>query len=217
MPDRIRRLPISPKGYPVPWFVVWFKDGKPCEDGDGEPDFRVTDPRKIAQATNNKRCWVCGGGPLGIYKCFVIGPMCAINRVISEPPEHRECAIFSARFCPFLSQPRMRRNEKDMYPERVDAAGFALKRNPGVACVWITKSFRPFKPHMGEQGVLFSLGQPVEVLWFAEGRKATRAEVLASIDSGFPSLQDIARLEGRDAVEALEAQRTVAMALVPAA
>jgi hypothetical protein len=23
MPDRIKRLPISPTGYPVPWFVGW--------------------------------------------------------------------------------------------------------------------------------------------------------------------------------------------------
>ena len=158
MPDRIRRLPISPTGYPVPWFVAWFdKDGKPGEDGQGTPDFRVVHPKKIVTAVGRKLCWVCGT-PLGIFKCFVIGPMCAVNRVISEPPSHRECAVWSARAsCPFLSKPNMVRNDKGMYDADgkfifQEAAGLALKRNPGAVCVWVTKSFRPFNAQ--------ELGQP---------------------------------------------------------
>jgi hypothetical protein len=85
MPDRIRRLPISPAGFPVPWFVAWFKDGKPCPVGDGTPDFRVADTRKMGKAVNQHYCWTCGG-PMGVFKCFILGPMCAINRVITEPP-----------------------------------------------------------------------------------------------------------------------------------
>ena len=139
MPDRIRRLRVSPEGWPVPWFVEWFKDGKPCEDGDGVPDFRVVNPRKIVTAIKQHKCWVCGDGPLGIYKCFVIGPMCAVNRVISEPPSHRECAIYAARICPFLSKPNMVRNEKGMFDPNgkphaglQEAPGFHLARNPGA-------------------------------------------------------------------------------------
>jgi hypothetical protein len=219
MPDRIRRLPVSPTGYPVPWFVEWFKDGEPCKTGEGEPDFRVIDPRKLAKAVRQHLCWVCGE-TMGIHKCFVIGPMCAINRVISEPPSHRDCAIWSARVCPFLSKPKMVRNEKGMYDENGklrdglgEAAGFGLKRNPGAVCVWSTKTYQPFKPEGG--GVLFSLGLPTEVMWFAEGRRATRKEVMASIDSGYPTLLDLARQEGDAALAALATQREMAMALVP--
>ena len=102
MPPRIRRLPVSPAGFPVPWFIQWFDGGKPCAPGDGVPDFRVFDAGKLRLAIKARRCWVCGG-QLGVHLAFVIGPMCSINRVISEPPSHRECAVFSATACPFLS------------------------------------------------------------------------------------------------------------------
>lgn len=212
MPDRIRRLPISPTGYPVPWFVEFFgDDGKPCPVGEGVPDFRIVNPRKITKAMHSNLCWVCGG-PMGVFKCFVIGPMCAVNRVIAEPPSHRECAIFSARACPFLSKPNMVRNQKAM-PANQPAAGIPILRNPGAVCVWVTKTYRPFKPEDG--GILFSLGRPTEVLWYAEGRRATRKQVMASIDSGFPLLEEVARQEGAEAVAALQVQKQVAMALIP--
>ncbi len=141
--------------------------------------------------------------------------MCAINRVISEPPSHRECAEFSAMGCPFLSQPRMRRNEVDLPSDIRAAAGHGLKRNPGVACIWITQSYKPFRAHMGNSGVLFQIGDPVEVLWFAQGREATRAEVLASIDSGYPALEELAVAQGAEAVAELHRYRERAMPLLP--
>jgi hypothetical protein len=220
MPDRVHRLPVSAEGWPVPWFVTWFKDGKVCADGEGVPDFRVVDPRKITMAIKKQKCWVCGEGPIGVYKCFVIGPMCSVNRIISEPPSHRDCAIFAARICPFLSRPAMLRNEKGMYDENgkflfQEAGGIPLKRNPGAVCVWITKTYHPFNPQRGHPGVLFSLGRPVDVLWFSHGRRATRKEVLDAIESGYPTLEQIARDEGHEALAALSVQREVAMALVP--
>jgi hypothetical protein len=219
MPSRIRKLPVSPQGFPVPWFVAWFDGETPCETGRGLPDFRVADTRKMMDAIKHHKCWVCGD-TTGVYKSFVIGPMCAINKVISEPPSHRDCAIWSARVCPFLSKPKMARNEKGMYdddgnPTRglSEASGHAIKRNPGAVCVWTTKTFKPFRPPGG--GVLFSLGPPMETMWFAEGRRATRKEVMASIDSGYPTLQELAREEGPEALAALATQRDIAMELVP--
>lgn len=215
LPKRMVKLPRDDRGFPVPWFVQWFRDGESSEPRDGEPDFRVVDARKLAKAVKEKRCWVCGE-QLGVHLCFVIGPMCAINRVISEPPSHFECAEFSARACPFLSRPRMRRNEKDLPEERTEAAGFGLKRNPGVACLWVTRKYETFRPHVGAPGILFKLGTPERVLWFAEGREATRAEVLASIESGLPLLRQPAEQEGPAAVAALEQQYARAMPLIPA-
>jgi hypothetical protein len=138
--------------------------------------------------------------------------MCAINRVASEPPSHRECAEFDAKACPFLTRPKMRRNEKDLPDERCDPAGQHIPRNPGVALIWVTKSYRPFD---AGNGVLFEVGEPVETMWFAEGRGATRREVLDSITSGLPFLMDVAKKEGAGAVAELEKQTEDALRLVP--
>jgi hypothetical protein len=222
MPSRIRALPISPTGFPVPWFVEFFKDGKPCERGEGVPDFRVIDPRKIDEAIHHQRCWICGQGPISVYKCFVIGVMCAITRTISEPPSHRDCAIFAAKNCPFLAKPNAVRNEKGLTdesgkPRFNEPAGVALKRNPGVCVIWITKGYKTFSPDPGSRSILFSLGRPTEVIWLTEGRRATRKEVMAAIDAedGYPELLKMARQEGKEALAALATQREVAMALVP--
>jgi len=212
LPPRVARLPVDSRGFPVPWFVAWLRLGEPSNPGTGVPDFRVVDTRKLVRAVADNLCWVCGDR-LGKHLAFVIGPMCAINRVISEPPSHRDCAIFSATACPFLSRPRMRRNERDMPPVTVPAAGMHISRNPGAVCVWITDRYRPFKVAGG--GVLFQLGEPHETLWFAEGRAATREEVLASINSGYPLLYDMARAEGAAAITALERQREHALRLLP--
>lgn len=204
LPARLRaHLPIDERGYPVPWFVQWI---------DGRPDHRVMDERKLALALKDGRCWVCGQ-QLGRFQAYVIGPMCAITRTSSEPPSHRECAEWSARACPHLSRPHARR--RDSYPDGVkDPAGHAIMRNPGAVAVWITRlPARPRRADGGNAGILFTLPDPIEVLWFCEGRTATREEVDAAIESGLPLLVDGAleqhgaRLT-RDAAEA-ELQRDV--------
>jgi hypothetical protein len=192
MPDRIKRLPVSPRGFPVPWFVAWIG---------GNPDFRVIASGKIQEAWNRNKCWVCGD-PLGVNKAMILGPMCAINRTISEPPSHRECAVFSALACPFLANPRTKRNDRVPLPEDAqDAAGLGIKRNPGATAVWITRGVRPFK---AGNGVLFTFDDPEEVLWFANGREATRAEVDHSIETGLPILFAEAEKEGLPAILALQ-------------
>jgi hypothetical protein len=54
------------------------------------------------------------------------------------------------------------------------------------------------------------------VLWFAEGRPATRAEIMASIDSGMPLLADMAAKQGADAEQELRRCYRSALELVPA-
>lgn len=202
MPDRIKRLPVSPKGFPVPWFVAFI---------DGVPDFRVIEKDKIPEAVNKNKCWMCGES-LGVYKAMILGPMCAINRTISEPPSHRECAVYAVTACPFLSNQKMRRNTANMPEGTKDPAGTGLKRNPGAVAIWITKSYSPFK---AEGGVLFTFGDPEEVLWYAEGRAAMREEVEASISSGLPLLEEVAREQGPGAVAALKRATEEAMIFLP--
>jgi hypothetical protein len=205
LPQRMRHLPVSPQGFPVPWFV--------SRTDDGEYDFRAIHYDRIGRAVKQRLCWLCGQ-TLGRRLAFVIGPMCAVNRVSSEPPSHRDCAEYAVKACPFLTQPRMRRNTKDL-PEG-EIAGLHLDRNPGANLIWITRGFQTFRPDPKKAGVLFQLAPPETLLFFREGRPATRAEILDSIDSGMPTLRRLALDEGPDAERALDFKYKQALQLLPA-
>jgi hypothetical protein len=208
IPGRIKTLPRDKHGYPVPWFVAWIG---------GKPDFRVIAPGRIRDALRTPQCWVCGVPFLRQEdRAFTIGPMCAVNRVSAEPPSHRDCAVFSARFCPFLSTPQMVRREKHKPAEAVNPAGVMIKRNPGVALVWVTGYKSWTRRPDGSGGTLFDIGEPKEALWFARGREATRAEVLDSIDSGLPILAEMAERDGPEACAELNAMHARALDYIPA-
>jgi hypothetical protein len=191
MPDKIKRLPISKEGYPTPWFAATIG---------GERDFRVADTEKFYAAVKRSLCWVCGQ-QLGQYKVFVLGPMCVVNRNTAEPPCHLECAEYSAKACPFLTRPRMRRNAADL-PEGAKWSESGIRRNPGAVALWSTKTFKTYRNHV-DGGTLFEIGDPEKILWFAEGRKATRAEVDESVRTGLPFLEEMAKKEGPEAEVAL--------------
>jgi len=203
VPARLRGRPIV-RGYPVPWFVAQLPDGG--------YDFRVADGRKVAVAIREQRCWVCGQR-LGAFKAFTLGPMCAVNRTAAEPPAHAECAHWSAAACPFLNQTQHRRREGGL-PETAPPPGEMLTRQPGVALVWITKTFTLFDD--GKGGTLIEIDEPTQTAWYCQGRAATRAEVLASIESGLPALRALAEQEGEAALAALAAHVARAMRYVPA-
>ena len=208
VPSRLKKLQKTERGYPVPWFVAWM---------DGKPDFRAMDGEKFVQAVRYKLCWICGE-PMGKFKAFVIGPMCAVNRTSSEPPSHRDCAVFAAMACPFLANPDRCRRETNL-PEHKDPAGLALSRNPGVALVWITKEYQIYPVNANgdiKAGWLFEIGDPEETLWFARGREATREEVMKSFETGIPALQKVATEESPEAEAKLQEQYDRAMTLVPA-
>lgn len=175
VPDRIAALPRNRAGYPVPYFVATI---------DGEPDFRVAKTFAAIACIADQRCWICGQRGGRDLAAFTIGPMCAVNRITSEPPAHVECAEYAARTCPFLTRPAMVRRERGL-PVGGTVAGTMIKRNPGVALVWVTHQWTPFP---ATNGLLFELGEPSAVSWWAHGRPATRAEVVTSIDSGLPLL-----------------------------
>lgn len=205
LPDRMLSLPIDERGYVVPWFVDWI---------DGKPEFRAMDPRKWTEAVRFKKCWVCGNR-LGRWMTFVAGPMCGINRTSSEPPSHLECARWSSRNCPFLSNSQMvRREDADFNPESRCIGGFALNRNPGVAMLWTTDHYDIFSD--GKGGRLLHMGEPNTVEWWANGKMATREEVMRSIDTGLPSLEVIAQQQN-GAMEYLLECRERFMKFVPEA
>lgn len=184
LPLFMRQLPVDKRGFPVPYFVAWQH---------GVPVFPAMDPKKFQIALKQKRCWVCGR-KLFANKAFVIGPMCCVNRINSEPPSHVECAEFSAKNCPFLSRPMAKRTFEG---DRSQVAGIMIDRNPGVCAVWITTTFKPFE---AGNGTLFDLGPPKRLEFYAQGRIATDAEIRASVASGLPLLMKASQEDGDWAV-----------------
>lgn len=203
-PRRIAALPHDKHGRPVPFFVAWV---------DGQPDHRIADQPKVLDAVRFDLCWICGE-PGGAFKAFTVGSMCVVNRVAAEPPAHRECAVFSVMSCPFLTRPNMVRRENGKPDGVVDPGGTMLLRNPGAIAVWVTKKFA-IQPT--PTGPLWRFGDPTEVLWYAEGRTATRGEVDESIRTGLPLLQAEAEKDGPRALADLDAQVVQAQRWLPAA
>ena len=68
---------------------------------------------------------------------------------------------------------------------------------------------------MANEGVLFSLGDPLQTIWYRLGRLASRREVIDAIQEGLPLLEEIANKEGNGAPEALAGQLAAAWKLLP--
>ena len=204
IPARLSRLPRTPAGLPIPWFVAW--------EG-ARYDFRVVDARKIRPAVQHRLCWLCGQ-QMGRMMCFVVGP-----DVRREPGEQRAAdasglrRIRPARLpIPDPAQPGAAR------PRWPDAggsahAGTAILRNPGVSALYVTRSFTVATV---PGGILFDMGAPEEVAWWSQGRAATRAEVEHSIATGLPILEAEADRDGVAAHQALAGAVVQAMRLLPA-
>lgn len=200
LPKRFLKLPIDPRGYPVPWFVTRMQSG--------EWDFRVIRPNGIPLAIKRRTCWLCGE-PLGRYLAFVVGPVCAVTRTTREPPNHYDCAEFAVKACPFLTNPAMRRSPRERPKDATDPPGVHLEKNPGVTCLWTTTSYSLFRAEDAESadgnpGVLIKVGDPVTVEWYAQGVRASRDQVEDSVNSDIPLLH--ARDPSEDAQRELNEQ-----------
>lgn len=202
LPSKMQNLPIDDRGYPIPWFVA---------EIDGKRDFRIADAHKRVMATKNRLCWLCGD-KLGSNLAFVIGPMCAINRNTSEPPCHRDCALFAVQACPFLILPKAQERDANL-PGTFERLPHGIRGNPGACAIWMTKSYRPYPVEGGN--FLIRIGEPLEVLWYAEGKPATRQQIMDSITARLPNLTVIAEQEGGFAPDALKKQLNATMSLLP--
>jgi hypothetical protein len=178
-PLGVRQLPRDVRGYPVPWFVQWFGD---------KPDFRFIAKGKFNRALAGRHCWICGER-LGRYMAFVIGPMCLINRISSEPPSHRECAEYAATHCPFLINPKMHRQDHNL-PAHQAAPGIMFEENPGVCVVMTTREMQV--SHLSS-GPIIDIGEPTDVVWYREGRLATRDEALDAFKAGAARLAGLCK------------------------
>jgi hypothetical protein len=175
MPKRIAALPRTDAGVPVPFFVAYVQ---------GKPDFRIADQRKFAVAVRQRRCWICGE-PLGQRLCFVVGPMGAFNRISSEPPSHRSCALYALQICPYLARPHAVRRETNK-PNCIAPAGAMFTENPGVNIAWTTRGYW-FGGNM-----LFEMDEPETLQWWTQKRLATRAEALAALRASIDKVKPLA-------------------------
>jgi hypothetical protein len=203
-PENIRRLPVDHRGFPVPYFVAWVN---------GKPDHRVFDPSKVEPAVRGDLCWICGE-PLGEDKAFVIGPTSAFNRMTTEPASHWACGCFAASACPFLTQPRMRRNPKGLENVVLVEPGGTMQHSLDVSVVWATTSFTQTL-HRDGRTLRFELGQPTRVSWFTEGRPASREEALASIEATAHRYRGLVEAGGQAAAKKLAEYRARVLALLP--
>lgn len=203
-PENIRRLPVDDRGFPIPHFVAVVN---------GKPDHRVVDPSKLEPTVQGNLCWICGE-PLGQDSAFVMGPTSAFTRVTSEPASHWACGCFAASGCPFLTKPRMRRNHKGLESANLTAPANMLEHNPGLSVVWAASSFTK-SLHADGRTWVFRLGQPTQVAWFREGRRASRKEVVAVIDGIVASYRTLAEEGGAAGAARLADYRERIMALVP--
>lgn len=208
-PAQMVSLPLDARGYPVPWFV---SETAP----DGEPEFRVITQGRWNQAIRDDVCWVCGR-PLGDVRTFVIGPMCAVNCVTSEPPVHPGCARYSAEACPFLTRPSAMRRDAGLEADVADGghvAGIMLKRNPGLTILWpaLRSSYHLI---LAGNGALIRLRRPYRIpVAYTKGRLATKEELLAALVTGVPTLVDLAKQEGRASLVDLRMMWTQAIAVL---
>jgi hypothetical protein len=60
-----------------------------------------------------------------------------------------------------------------------------LMHNPGVSVLWTTTEFHGVRFN---NDLVFRMGEPLAMSWWAEGRAATREEVDAAIARGLPGL-----------------------------
>lgn len=197
LPVRMLGRPVDHRGYPVPWFVTE-------KDAQGRWEFRVLHPLRYREALMKKVCWICGQ-PLTKRLAFAVGPMCGINRISAEPPQHLECALFAVKACPFMLLPKSQRRESGL-PQDAKEHSASILRNPGVILIWLTKRYEvvPSEGH-----TLVQMGRPEAITFWYEGRTATRAEIDESLRTGCPTVQAMAELEGalpeyRKAVERFE-------------
>jgi hypothetical protein len=214
LPNRLLGCHRDRRGFIVPFFVQWFHEGQPSRPGIGEPDFRVVNPGSFGACLRHGLCWLCGK-PLGKHRAFVLGPMCVITRVNSEPPSHRDCAEYAMKVCPFLTRPNMRRNDTDFEAPIIPAPGEHQERNPGIMALWMTDGAQLFNAESGQQGILFEVNDPSEVVWWREGRIATRAEVELGLAQAMPFLEAEAASKGRQAIAQLEQLSARALRYIP--
>jgi len=138
MPRAVAARPRDERGYPVLAITPW---------EDGQPRFAATGTSRTYICAVERRCSVCGlvmaDGPVwrvvsgaeadAIAEARAAG-QAYVNRLATvEAPGHRDCMLYAAVVCPYLSRPTARRGDAAELPGLV--AGRGDQRGLGGAVV----------------------------------------------------------------------------------
>jgi hypothetical protein len=93
IPANLQHLKLDSRGYPIPFFVPII---------DGAPNFKLLDERKQLECIEKRLCPICGKKLFKDYSYVITGPLGYNNKVVTDPPMHRECAEFSLKACPHM-------------------------------------------------------------------------------------------------------------------
>lgn len=98
IPDRMKHLPLDPRGYPIPSNVF--------RDKNGTPHFTINDELIRQTQIRDNLCPICGKkNSAGLW--FVGGPLSAFHPqgAYNDLPMHKECAVYALKICPYLAMP----------------------------------------------------------------------------------------------------------------
>jgi hypothetical protein len=197
VPSRIRALRRDQCGRPIPWFAD--------DQMRGQANHAAASTDKRIAALRGELCWICGQRlPTGqrirktdaeVPFTFLMPAVCVIDRTAIDPPAHEPCAEYAARACPFLLTP---------------AAGGMV--------TWSTTSYRIERPLYGGNGrTLLKLGEPRRLVWWRQGRPASRVEAAEELVAAGTRLRADCRYDPDPASArgATERRVRLAMRLLP--
>lgn len=183
MPTRLARRPQF-GGYPVPYFVAWYKDGRQVNERTegARPHFPTTDAGRATTCRKQNRCWICGH-PLGAFKAFVFGPASALAQASYEPPSHRDCARYAMQICPYLINPEHKHvTTKGFIPlPGSEVIPDVSPHNPGVIVMWSCRSYGIELRDPSRGIAVFIPDTPTYVEFWTRGRPATYKEAVDAL------------------------------------
>jgi hypothetical protein len=98
IPERMRSLPLDPRGFPI--FVMAYRDKT------GRAHFTINDENERMRLLKEDRCSICGEKLLR-GRWFIGGEKSAFHAqgAYIDPPTHAECSHYALRVCPYLAAP----------------------------------------------------------------------------------------------------------------
>jgi hypothetical protein len=125
IPERMRSLPVDPRGYPVPVNVARDKNGK--------PNFAANAETARQRLFKYDQCGICGGKLLR-GRWSVGGPGSALHPdgAFLDPPMHHECAQYAVKVCPYLAMPAYGKSVSKIGPMSYGTSKAGIAYNPTV-------------------------------------------------------------------------------------
>lgn len=176
IPANMQGLPKDPRGFPVPYIVMW---------KDGVPHFKINDETITERCIEQQLCSVCGVVIPDDDMWFVGGQLSAFHPhgAFNDAPMHKECLVYALQVCPYMAYTQYLRKPLDlakitteqdikdqmMYVDATQSEDrllfFVICRTKGYSLhrYWPFRYFHPDKPYL-------------EVEYWQDGNKISLAE-----------------------------------------